>query len=104
MNIVFACCGFLDFNTAAYAGTSEVLSLQYTDESGDIICSFSEAAFLEASADAIEQPAIILNVPVANAAVVVAANADLTTGDSPIYIRAWYYVVDLDFGDVDSNE
>lgn len=85
--------GFLDYNSAAYAGSSQVLSVQYTDGSGDIICSFTEAAFLEATADAYECPAMIQVFPVVNAAIVAAANADLTSGNSPIYLRLYYRIL-----------
>lgn len=87
--------GFLDYNSAAYAGSSEVLSIRYTNGSGATICSFQEAGFLEATADTYEVPAIIDVLPVANAAIVAAANADLTSGNSPIYLRLYYTVLDL---------
>lgn len=95
ITIVNKVVGFLDFNSAAYAGSSEVLSIRYTDGSGAAICSFQEAGFLEATADKYEIPAIIDVLPVANAAIVATANADLTTGDSPIYLRIYYTVLDL---------
>lgn len=85
--------GFLDFNSAAYAGSSEVLSIRYTNGSGSLICAFSETTFLEASADAWEAPAMPVCNPVVNAAVVATANADFTTGDSPIYLRLYYRIV-----------
>lgn len=85
--------GFLDFNSAAYAGSSQVLNIRYTDGSGDIICSFAEAAFVEATADAYEAPAIIQVHPVVNSPVVANANADWTTGDSPIYLRIYYRIL-----------
>ncbi len=87
--------GFLDFNSAAYAGTSETLAIRYTNGSGDIICSFTEATFVEASADAYESPDMIQVFPVVNSPVVAHATADFTTGDSPIYLRIWYSIVDL---------
>lgn len=95
ITIVHKVIGFLDYNSAAYAGSSEVLSVKYTNASGATICAFQEAGFLEATADTYECPAIIDVLPVANAAVVATANADLTSGDSPIYLRLYYTVLDL---------
>lgn len=87
--------GFLDYGSAAYAGTSETLKICYTNASGDIICQFDETTFVEATADTYECPAMIQVLPVANAAIVAAATADWTTGDSVIYLRVWYNVIDL---------
>lgn len=87
--------GFLDYGSAAYAGSSETLAVRYTDGSGDIIASFTEAAFVEATADAYEMPALIQVHPVVNSPVVVHATADFTTGNSVIYLRVWYTIVDL---------
>lgn len=85
--------GFLDYNSAAYAGTSETLAIRYTDGSGDIICQFTEATFIEATADAYEIPAMIQVFPVVNSPVVAHATADFTTGDSPIYLRIYYRIL-----------
>lgn len=85
--------GFNDFGTTAYAGSSQVLNIKYTNNSGATICAFSEANFVEAAADAWEVPAMILVVPVVNAAVVAGANADWTTGDGVIYLRLYYRTV-----------
>lgn len=87
--------GFLDYNSAAYAGSSETLAIRYTDGSGDIICQFTEATFIEATADAYEAPDMIQVFPVVNSPVVAHATADFTSGNSPIYLRIWYNVVDL---------
>jgi hypothetical protein len=87
--------GFLDYNSAAYAGSSETLAIRYTNGSGAIICQFSEANFVEATADTYESPEMIAVLPVANAAVVAHATADFTSGNSPIYLRVWYNVVDV---------
>lgn len=84
--------GFMDFVTTAYAGTSEVLEIRYTNASGSKVCNFSEANFVEAAADAWEAPAILVCNPVVNAAIVAAANADWTTGDGIVYLRIYYRV------------
>jgi hypothetical protein len=86
--------GFLDYGTATYAGSSQVLKINYTDGSGATVATFLEA-FGEATADKYEAPAIADCYPVANAAIVAATNADWTTGDSVIYLRIHYHVVDL---------
>ena len=88
--------GFLDFNSTAWAGTSETLDVQYTNGSGDVIATFSETNFIEATADALECPAMIQVVPVVNAAVVAGSDADWTTGDSPIKLTLWYSVITAD--------
>lgn len=84
--------GFNDFVSAAYAGTSQLLSIKYTNGSGALISVFSEA-FGEAAADLWEIPAVVLTVPVVNAAVVASTNADWTTGDGIIYLRIYYRIV-----------
>lgn len=85
--------GFLDYNSAAYAGSSETLAIRYTDGSGDIICSFTEASFIEATADAYEVPEMIQVFPVVNSPVVAHATADFTSGNSPIYLRLYYRIL-----------
>lgn len=85
--------GFNDFQTTAYAGSSEVLSIKYTNGSGASICAFSEVAFCEAAADAWEIPACGLVVPVVNALVCASANAAFTTGDGIVYLRLYYRIV-----------
>lgn len=84
--------GFMDFQTTAYAGSSEVLEIRYTNASGSKVCAFSEATFVEAAADAWEAPAILVCNPVTNAAIVAAANADWTTGDGIVYLRIYYRI------------
>ncbi len=73
------------------------LSVRYTDESGDeAVTAFPEVAFAEASADAVAVQHGIDAIPVANAAVVLAADtSDPTLGDGTMTFQVKYRVVTL---------
>jgi hypothetical protein len=92
---------FLDYNSTAWAGSSETIVLKYTDANGASIATITEA-FMELTADAYQIVQPVTVVGVANAAVVATASADFTTGNSPLYLRVYYRVVggDISAGNI----
>lgn len=94
---------FLDYNSAAYGAihADDNLSFKYTNGSGAAVAGCETASFLDLTADAIRWvlPTAAASgvsdiIPVANAALVLhMANGEVTTGDSPLYIRVYYRVV-----------
>ena len=97
----------LDFESAAYAGIAvgEDLAIKYTDAAGDQVAEIETTGFLDATADAYRwaYPATALaatiseSTPVEDAALVAhMLVGEVTTGDSPLHIKVFYRVVDLD--------
>ena len=83
---------FLDYNSAAYAGTSETITIKYENGSGATVATITEA-FIESTADAYQVVMPVTAVALANKALVAIASADLTTGNSPMYLRVYYRVL-----------
>jgi len=90
---------FLDYNSAAYAGIAadEDLSFKYTDDSGLEVGACEATGFLDQTADQIRYTPVKATAaitPVANAALVLhMATGEITTGDSPLYVRVFYSVI-----------
>lgn len=90
---------FLDYNAAAYAAIDALdnWELRYTNGSGQLIATIETIGFLDQTADQnrVVYPATTAAItPVANAAVVLyGANGEVTTGDSPMYIRMFYDII-----------
>ncbi|HLD90234.1 MAG TPA: hypothetical protein VI911_04340 [Patescibacteria group bacterium] len=98
---------FLDYNSAVYViGTASTddMEIRYTNASGQEVASIEMTGFVDQTNDehvivkpasaAVATPEAI--VPVENAALVLTvSNADLTTGDSPIYFEVEYDVIEF---------
>ena len=89
------CDVFLDYNSATYAGSSETITIKYENGSGATVGTITEA-FIESAADAYLNVVPVTAVKLVNKALVAIASADLTTGDSPMYLRVYYTVVPSD--------
>lgn len=91
---------FLDYNSAAYAGIAagEDLEIRYTDGSGTMVSGCETTGFLDQTSDQLRylypQSAAATGLfeltPTVNAALVIRlASGEVTTGNSPIYVRTW---------------
>lgn len=83
---------FLDFVSAALELGSGVLDLRYENSSGGIAAQLTNA-FVESAADAYFKAYGRDCVMLANKAIVAHASADVTSGDSIIYLRVYYRTV-----------
>lgn len=83
---------FLDYGGTAWAGSSQTIQFRYTDGSG-AVCGTITEAFLESTADAYFTVMGVSCIPVVNAAIVAYGTADFTTGNSPLYMRLFYRVI-----------
>lgn len=94
--IVDEVAGFNDHGGTDFALGGDI-GVHYTNGSGDeVVTAFPEVAFAEASADAVAVQHGIDAVPVANAAVVLAAGtSDPTLGDGTMVFQVKYRVVTL---------
>lgn len=92
---------FLDYNSAAYAGiaTGEDMAIRYTNGSGAVAATVETTGFLDQTADQLRwlnagaTPAATAGglTPVANAALVLhMTTGEITTGDSPLFVRTYY--------------
>jgi hypothetical protein len=98
---------FLDYNSAAYAGIAagEDLAVKYTDGSGLQVGSAEATGFLDATADAVRfmdayraASGISSITPVVNAALVLQMlTGEVITGNSPLKVRTYYYVLPSTF-------
>lgn len=90
---------FLDYNSAAYAGVAsgEDLSFRYTDGSGNQVGTVETDPFLAATADAYRVVEFSgTYTPVVNAALVLhLLTGEITTGNSPLYVRTQYAIIDV---------
>lgn len=86
---------YLDYNSTTYAGSSETITIKYENGSGATVGTITEA-FIESTADAYQYVAPVTAIALANKALVAVASADLTTGNSPMYLRVYYKVVTVD--------
>lgn len=86
---------YLAYGTVAWAGSSETIPIKYQNASGATVGTITEA-FMESTANAYQYIEPVTAVVLANQALVATANADFTTGDSPITIRIYYQVITAD--------
>lgn len=86
---------FLDYNSAAYAGSSQTITFKYENSSGATVGTITEA-FTESTADAYQWVEPVTAVALANKAIVAVASADFTSGNSPIYLRLFYKTITVD--------
>ena len=99
-NILEACQAFLDYESAAYAdiAAGDDININYTDDSGDTVATIECTGFLDQTNDEYRwaKPVITNVTPVANAALVAhMATGEVTTGDSPLYLKVWYRQITL---------
>jgi len=93
---------FLNYNSAAYAGiaASDDLTIRYTDGSGAFLAGLETTGFLDQTADTYADttnysPLTVGKIIATNAPLVLSLVGAVTTGNSPIGARIWYYDVDL---------
>ena len=90
---------FLDYNSAAYAGVAsgEDWTFKYTNASGAVISTIETTGFLDQTADQVRlsyAASAAEITPVANSPIVLhQLSGEITTGDSPVYIRVFYDIL-----------
>lgn len=89
---------FLDYNSAAYAGiaSGEDLAFKVADSSGSTVATVETTGFMDATADALRyvHPSTTAYTLQANQPLVIhMLTGEVTTGNSPIYVRVFYRVV-----------
>ncbi len=83
---------WINYGGTAWAGSAETIPVKY-GTAGSTALTFSEA-FIEKTSDTFEYQNPTTGVlPVENAALYATANADITTGNSPISIRMYYRTI-----------